>query len=80
MTSLLTDDKLELGKRYTNWKYTTLRHWGETAADGAFTLRVADRREGSGDDDDHDALTTNDDADDDGDDDGVLVKLSLIHI
>ena len=47
VTSLLTDDKLELGSGYTNWKFTTLRHWGETADNGAFTLRVADRRAGA---------------------------------
>ena len=52
VTSLLTDDKLEFGTRYTHHKYTTLRHWGERADEGAFTLRVADRRAGSGDDDD----------------------------
>ena len=58
VTSLLTDDKLALGKRYTHHKFTTLRHWGEAADDGAFTLRIADMREGSGDDDDHDRSTT----------------------
>ena len=75
VTSLLTDDKLALGTRYTHHKFTTLRHWGERADDGAFTLRVADRRAGSGDDDDHEPVTTY--ADDDGDDDGVLVSWTL---
>ena len=51
VASLLTDDKLEHGTSYTHHKYTTLRHWGERADDGAFTLRVTDRRAGSGDDD-----------------------------
>ena len=71
VTSLLTDDKLELGSGYTNWKFTTLRHWGETADNGAFTLRVADRRAGSGDDDDLGSRRRLDD------DDGVLVKWTL---
>ena len=78
VTSLLTDDKLEFGTRYTHHKYTTLRHWGERADEGAFTLRVADRRAGSGDDDD---LGSNYwaeyYADDDGDDDGLLVSWTL---
>ena len=82
MTSLLTDDKLALGTRYTHHKFTTLRHWGEAADDGAFTLRVADRREGSGDDDDHELFDdwkfdASNYADDDGDDDGVLVSWTL---
>ena len=71
VTSLLTDDKLELGSGYTNWKFTTLRHWGETADNGAFTLRVADRRAGSGDDDDLGSRRRLDA------DDGVLVKWTL---
>ena len=79
VTSLLTDDKLEFGTRYTHHKYTTLRHWGERADEGAFTLRVADRRAGSGDDDDlgSDWTGTTYYADDDGDDDGVLVSWTL---
>jgi hypothetical protein len=82
VTSLLTDDKLALGTRYTHHKFTTLRHWGEAADDGAFTLRVADRREGSGDDDDHEPFDdwkfdASNYADDDGDDDGVLVSWTL---
>ncbi|CAH0375226.1 unnamed protein product, partial [Pelagomonas calceolata] len=71
VTSLLTDDKLEQGTSYTHWKFFTLRHWGETADSGAFTLRVADRRAGSGDDDDLGSRRRLDD------DDGVLVKWTL---
>ena len=75
VTSLLTDDKLELGTRYTHHKFTTLRHWGEAADAGAFALRIADQRAGSGDDDDHEPTYVY--ADDDGDGDGVLVSWTL---
>ena len=80
VTSLLTDDKLEFGTRYTHHKYTTLRHWGERADEGAFTLRVADRRAGSGDDDDLGSEPYWAEwyyADDDGDDAGLLVSWTL---
>ena len=80
VTSLLTDDKLEFGTRYTHHKYTTLRHWGERADEGAFTLRVADRRAGSGDDDDLGSEPYWAEwyyADDDGDDEGLLVSWTL---
>ena len=77
VSSLLTDDKLERGTRYTHHKYTTLRHWGERADQGAFTLRVADMREGSGDDDDLGQDTSFYYYDDDGDDDGILVSWTL---
>jgi len=76
MTSLLTDDKLEFGKRYTHHKYTTLRHWGEAADAGAFTLRVTDRRKGSGDDDDIGQQNYYFGTDD-GDENGVLVSWTL---
>ena len=75
VTSLLTDDKLELGMRYMHHKFTTLRHWGEAADSGAFALRVADQRAGSGDDDDHEPTYVY--ADDDGDGDGVLVSWTV---
>merc|ERR1719502_2225556 len=77
VVSLLTDDKLERGTRYTHHKYTTLRHWGERADQGAFTLRIADMREGSGDDDDLGQDTSFYYYDDDGDDDGILVSWTL---
>ena len=77
VSSLLTDDKLERGTRYTHHKYTTLRHWGERADQGAFTLRIADMREGSGDDDDLGQDTSFYYYDDDGDDDGILVSWTL---
>ena len=77
VTSLLTDDKLEFGTRYTHHKYTTLRHWGERADDGAFTLRVVDRRAGSGDDDDLGEDFSSYYAADDGDDHGVLISWTL---
>merc|ERR1719353_2777652 len=77
VTSLLTDDKLERGTRYTHHKYTTLRHWGERADQGPFTLRVADMREGSGDDDDLGQDTSYYYYEDDGDDDGILVSWTL---
>merc|ERR550514_459944 len=77
VTSLLTDDKLERGTRYTHHKYTTLRHWGERADQGSFTLRVADMREGSGDDDDLGQDTSYYYYEDDGDDDGILVSWTL---
>ena len=31
------------GDNFTNWKFGSVRHWGETAA-GVWTLKVADRR------------------------------------
>ena len=57
---------------YSKWKFTTLRHWGERADAGPFTLRVADFREGSGSR--HPADNVDNDA---GSHDGTLVSWTL---
>ncbi|KAH8092282.1 serine-type endopeptidase [Aureococcus anophagefferens] len=49
VTSILTDDTYNFGNRYEDWKFLTLRHWGEPLDAGPFTLRVADRRRGTTD-------------------------------
>ncbi|KAH8060653.1 serine-type endopeptidase [Aureococcus anophagefferens] len=49
VTSILTDDMYDASTRYSDWKYLTLRHWGEAADLGPFTLRVADKRRGTTD-------------------------------
>ena len=54
----------------TNWKFTTLRHWGEGADQGAFALRVADGEPGA-------VTTTTSDRRRLDADDGVLVKWTL---
>ena len=80
VTSILTDDTYNFGNRYEDWKFLTLRHWGEPADAGPFTLRVADRRRGTTDGSTYPewafvprwhALLG---SDDDGDDDGELVS------
>ena len=48
VASTLAWERPEGGKRFTEWKFTTLRHWGEQADAGPFTIRVADMRRGSG--------------------------------
>ncbi|KAH8075748.1 serine-type endopeptidase [Aureococcus anophagefferens] len=48
VTSILTD-MYDASTRYSDWKYLTLRHWGEAADLGPFTLRVADKRRGTTD-------------------------------
>ncbi|KAH8056408.1 serine-type endopeptidase [Aureococcus anophagefferens] len=43
--SLLAPESDEEGDGYDDWKYTTLRHWGESAnGGGGWTLKVADVR------------------------------------
>jgi subtilisin-like proprotein convertase family protein len=80
VTSILTDDTYNFGARYEDWKFLTLRHWGEPLDAGPFTLRVADRRRGTTDGSTYPewafvprwhALLG---SDDDGDDDGELVS------
>ena len=47
--SLLAPESDEEGDGYDDWKYTTLRHWGESAnGGGGWTLKVADVRAGNG--------------------------------
>ena len=69
---MLAWERPEGGKRFTSWKFTTLRHWGERADAGPFTLRVADFREGSGSR--HPADNVDNDA---GSHDGTLVSWTL---
>ncbi|KAH8061086.1 serine-type endopeptidase [Aureococcus anophagefferens] len=81
VTSTLAWERPEGGKRFSDWKFTTLRHWGERLDDGNFTLRVADMREGSGPNGTNASSSSyyyGDDYDDDGDDDGVLVSWTLV--
>jgi subtilisin-like proprotein convertase family protein len=40
--SVLAEKRLDDGDNYTNWTFTSARHWGESAA-GAWTLTVRDR-------------------------------------
>jgi subtilisin-like proprotein convertase family protein len=40
--SVLAEVRSDAGNNYSNWRFTSARHWGEEAA-GEWTLRVADR-------------------------------------
>lgn len=44
VVSLLARERMEDGKRLESWKFTTVKHWGEVADAGAFTLTVRDAR------------------------------------
>ena len=47
--SLLAPDSREDGDGYADWKYMTVRHWGESAnGGGAWKLKVEDVRAGNG--------------------------------
>jgi len=43
--SVLAETRSDAGANYSNWRFTSARHWGEEAA-GAWSLRVADRSSG----------------------------------
>ena len=77
VASTLAWERPEGGKRFTEWKFTTLRHWGEQADAGPFTIRVADMRRGSGPNGTYSYDYAYDDYDDDLDDDGVFVSWTL---
>ncbi len=45
MTSRLAEQHSDGGDNYSNWTFSSVRHWGESAA-GNWTVKVADRAQG----------------------------------
>ncbi len=45
MTSRLAEQRDDPGDNYSNWTFSSVRHWGESAA-GSWTVKVADRSQG----------------------------------